>query len=43
MQQKGEERLKDKIRFMVEKMLQFARNMLRERTLDNEIFERVKN
>lgn len=39
----GEARLKDKVRFMVEKMPQFARNMLAEQTLDNEVFERVKN
>lgn len=39
----GEERLKDKVKFMVEKMPQFARNMLEEQKLENDVFERVKN
>ncbi|MFA4817909.1 MAG: hypothetical protein WC608_04285 [Parcubacteria group bacterium] len=39
----GEERIKGKIRFMVEKMPEFARAKLREHKLQNEIFDGLKN
>lgn len=39
----GEERLRDKIRFMVEKMPDFARKILASHRLENPLFERIKN
>ena len=39
----GKERIKDKIRFMVEKMPEFARKMLKKQKLKNIIFNRLKN
>lgn len=39
----GEQRLKDKIRFMVDKMPVFARNMLASQQLENEVFNRIKD
>jgi hypothetical protein len=39
----GEERLKDKIRFVIEKMPNFARELLSSQRLENNIFERLKN
>src|SRR6056297_412864 len=38
----GEERIKDKIRFMVDKMPQFARKILTQTKLKNKIFENYK-
>lgn len=38
----GEARLKDKVRFMIEKMPAFARHMLSQQILENTVFERVK-
>ena len=39
----GKERIKDKVKFMIEKMPEFARKMLSEHTLDNQIFNDLKN
>lgn len=39
----GGERVKDKIRFMVEKMPEFARKILKKQKLKNKIFNRLKN
>ncbi len=39
----GEKRTKDKIRFMINKMPQFARNLLRQQQLENKTFEHMKN
>jgi len=39
----GEERIKDKIRFMVEKMPEFARKRLKKQKLKNKIFDSLKN
>lgn len=38
----GEERLREKVRFMVEKMPQFARKLLATHHLDDAVFERIK-
>ncbi len=39
----GEERLRDKVSFMIEKMPSFARNLLASQRLENPIFDRIKN
>lgn len=39
----GDERLRDKIRFMIEKMPAFAVKLLASQKLENPIFERLKN
>lgn len=39
----GEGRLRDKIKFMVEKMPRFTKQLLRSHYVENDIFERIKN
>lgn len=39
----GEERIKDKIRFMIKKMSPWAQKLLREHKIENEVFDRLKN
>jgi hypothetical protein len=39
----GEKRIKDKIQFMIEKMPEFAREMLQRHKIQNEIFNNLKN
>lgn len=40
--EEGEERLKDKVRFMVQKMPKFGKKLLQSQTLENKIFEKIK-
>ena len=39
----GKDRLRDKIRFMVEKMPKFARTLLSSERFENEVFNRLKD
>jgi|SRR3989344_1523874 len=40
--EEGEERLKDKVRFMVQKMPKFGKKLLQSQMLENKIFEKIK-
>ena len=42
-QKEGEDRLRDKIRFMVEKMPSFAKDLLASHKVENKFFDRIKN
>ncbi len=42
-EKEGEARLKDKVRFMIEKMPKFARELLASQTLENTLFDKIKN
>lgn len=42
-QEEGEERLKDKIRFMIDKMPAFAKELLASHRVENDIFNRLKD